>query len=297
MKLFAFGLGYSALAFIRRFGPPFDSIGGTVRTGAKVLELSGLPVKALIFGQEGTDPAIEDWIDKADAMIISIPPGTSSDPVLARFGRRIAGNHRKQTIIYLSTIGVYGDRGGEWVSEADAPMPASERSKTRVQAERAWAAIGKDKDKSVHILRLAGIYGPERNALVNLSKGTAKRIVKPGQVFNRIHVDDIAGCIAAALAYQGRNEVWNISDDEPAPPQDVVTFAAGLMGIEPPPEVAIEEADMTPMARTFYAENKRVANIKMKNDFAMELIYPTYREGISALWDAGEGRFASETEV
>jgi dTDP-4-dehydrorhamnose reductase len=291
MKLFAFGLGYSALAFIRRFGPPFEAIGGTVRSSARIAELSDLPIKPLLFGPEGTDTAIEDWILKADAMLISIPPGTSVDPVLARFGRKIASSGRKQTIIYLSTIGVYGDRGGEWVDETRAPTPLSERSRTRVQAERAWAAIGKDKEKNVHILRLAGIYGPGRNALVNLSKGTAKRIVKPEQVFNRIHVDDIAGAIAAALAYQGRNEVWNVSDDEPAPPQNVVTFAAELMGIEPPPEQTLEEADITPLARSFYAENKRAANAKLKHDFAMDLIYPTYREGLAALWDSGEGRF------
>jgi dTDP-4-dehydrorhamnose reductase len=291
MKLFAFGLGYSALAFIRRFGPPFEAIGGTVRTSTRIAELGDLPVKPLLFGPEGTDAAIEDWVIKADALLISIPPGTSVDPVLSRFGRKIAGSNQPQTIVYLSTIGVYGDRGGEWVDESQVPTPLSERSRTRVQAERAWAALGKDKTKNVHILRLAGIYGPSRNALVNLSKGTAKRIVKPDQVFNRIHVDDIAGAIAAAFAYQGRNEIWNVSDDEPSPPQDVVTYAAQLMGTEPPPEQSLEAAEVSPMTRSFYAENKRAANAKMKQDFAMELIYPTYREGLQALWDAGEGRF------
>ncbi|ACB96874.1 SDR family oxidoreductase [Beijerinckia indica] len=290
MKLFVFGLGYSALHFIDRFGASFETISGTVRTEEKVQQLASDQITPLLFGPEKEDPAILDWLGAADAVIVSIPPGVSVDPVLSRFGRRIAGLHRPQTIIYLSTIGVYGDRQGQWVDESRPATPTSERARTRVQAEKSWAALGKSKEKNVHVLRLAGIYGPGRNALVNLRAGTAHRIIKPDQVFNRIHVDDIASAIAGALAYDGRNEVWNVSDDEPAPPQDVVTYAAELLGVTPPPEITLEAAEISPLTRSFYAENKRASNLKLKQELRMELAYPTYREGLTALWEGGEGR-------
>lgn len=290
MKLFAFGLGYCARDFLARFGASFDEISGTVRSAAKAQDLAGENVEPLVFGPEGEDPAIAQRIADADAVLVSIPPGVSVDPVLARFGHRIAGLRRAQTIIYLSTIGVYGDRQGEWVDETQIPTPSSTRSQARLQAEKSWAAIGKDKAKKVRILRLAGIYGPGRNALVNLKAGSARRLIKKDQVFNRIHVEDVSRAIAAALVYEGENGVFNVSDDAPAPPQDVVTFAAMLMGIEPPPEQEVETAEMTPLARSFYAENKRASNRRLKEELSVELAFPTYRVGLEALWEAGEGR-------
>jgi dTDP-D-glucose 4,6-dehydratase len=290
MKLFAFGLGYSALHFINRYGELFDEVAGTVRSTDKVGELRHTSAHPLIFAPDYEDPAIAEHLKTANALIISIPPGTSADPVLARFGRQLSGLRHPLKIIYLSTIGVYGDRQGEWVDETRLPTPSNPRSVTRLQAEKAWAALGKDAGKATHILRLAGIYGPERNALANLKAGKAKRIVKPDQVFNRIHVDDVALSIASALMYEGKSQIWNVSDDEPAPPQDVVTYAASLMGITPPPEQDIDAADLTPMARSFYAENKRAANHKLKTDLGVTLTFPTYREGLQALWAAGEGR-------
>jgi nucleoside-diphosphate-sugar epimerase len=170
------------------------------------------------------------------------------------------------------------------------PAPSSERSLARLQVEKSWAAIGKESDKRVHILRLAGIYGPGRNVLLNLKAGTAKRVVKRGQVFNRIHVEDIARAIDAALAHRGPGDVFNVSDDAPAPPQDVITYAAMLMGIEPPPEQDVEAAGLSPVARSFYAENKRVSNRKLKDELGVKLAFPTYRVGLEALWEAGEGR-------
>jgi dTDP-4-dehydrorhamnose reductase len=289
MKLFAFGLGYSALHFLARSGEAFD-VTGTVRNADKARELAGEGVETFIFGPEREDPAIAQRVVEADALLVSIPPGVSVDPVLARFGHKIAGLRRQQTIVYLSTIGVYGDRGGEWVDETQVPTPSSARSQARLQAEKSWAAIGKEKDKKVHILRLAGIYGPGRNVLQNLKAGTARRIIKADQVFNRIHVEDLSRAIAAVLAYEGAGGVWNVSDDAPAPPQDVVTFAAMLMGIEPPPEQAVETAELPPMTRSFYAENKRAANRKLKQELCGELAFPTYRVGLEALWEAGEGR-------
>ncbi|WOJ90262.1 SDR family oxidoreductase [Methylocapsa polymorpha] len=290
MKLFAFGLGYCARDFIARFGASFDEIAGTVRSAAKAQEIAGENIEALVFGPEGEDPAIAQRLADADALLVSIPPGVSVDPVLARFGHRIAGLRRPQTIIYLSTIGVYGDRQGEWVDEALAPAPSSTRSQARLQAEKSWAAIGKSKDKRVRILRLAGIYGPGRNALANLRAGSARRLVKTDQVFNRIHVEDVSRAIAAALLYEGPDGVFNVSDDAPAPPQDVVTFAAMLMGVEPPPEQDVATAEMTPLTRSFYAENKRASNRKLKEELGVELAFPTYRVGLEALWEAGEGR-------
>jgi nucleoside-diphosphate-sugar epimerase len=165
-----------------------------------------------------------------------------------------------------------------------------ERSLARLQVEKSWAAIGKENDKKVYILRLAGIYGPGRNALLNLKDGTAKRVVKRGQVFNRVHVEDIARAIGATLAYKGPGGVFNVSDDAPAPPQDVITYAAMLMGIEPPPEQDVEAAGLSPLARSFYGENKRASNRKLKDELGVKLAFPTYRVGLEALWEAGEGR-------
>jgi dTDP-4-dehydrorhamnose reductase len=296
MNLFVFGLGYSARYFVAQYGSAFEKVSATVRDKeGRRTPVSG--VEMLHFSPEGASPEIDDRLGGADVILISIPPGTSADPVLARFGRKIAGIKRAQRIIYLSTIGVYGDHGGEWVDESHAPAPKSERSAVRVQAERAWAALGRDPAKTVHILRLSGIYGPQRNPLVNLAEGKARRLVKPGQVFNRIHVEDIARAIAGLLVYEGPSAIWNVTDDEPAPPQDVVTYAASLMGIEPPPEQDFETAQLTPMARSFYGENKRTSNRKIREVLGLDLAFPTYREGLTALWKDGEGRHAPAVEL
>lgn len=291
MNLFVFGLGYSARHFVSAYGTAFEAIHATVRDKAGV-RTAAAGTELLHFSPEGASPEIEDRLAQADVILVSVPPGTSADPVLARFGRKLASVKRPQRILYLSTIGVYGDHGGEWVDETMTPTPASERSMVRVQAERAWAAMGRDQAKTVHLLRLSGIYGPGRNALVNLAEGKGRRLVKPGQVFNRIHVEDIARAIAALLVFEGPGDVWNVTDDEPAPPQDVVTYAAMLMGIEPPPEQDFETAQLSPMARSFYGENKRTSNKKIREVLGLDLAYPTYREGLSALWADGEGRGA-----
>jgi nucleoside-diphosphate-sugar epimerase len=290
VKLFAFGLGYCARHFISRSGSSFDAVAGTVREAAKLEALASENIEAAVLSHEHEDPGIAERVASADVILVSVPPGISADPVLARFGHRIASLRRKQTIIYLSTIGIYGDWGGDWVDETATPAPSSARSLARLQAEKSWAAIGKGNGKKVHILRLAGIYGPGRNVLLNLKAGTARRIAKRGQVFNRIHVEDVSRAISAALAFDGPGNVFNVSDDAPAPPQDVVAFAAMLMGIEPPPEEDIETANLTPLVRSFYAENRRVSNRKLKEALGVRLAYPTYRVGLEALWEAGEGR-------
>jgi len=288
MKLFAFGLGYCARFFISRSGGSFEAIAGTARVPAKVGEMAS--VETFSFGAEREDSGLEERVAAADVVLVSVPPGTSADPVLARFGHRLATSHRPQTIIYLSSVGVYGDRRGDWVDETMTPTPASERSLARLQAERSWAAIGSERDKKVYILRLAGIYGPGRNALCSLKAGTARRIVKRGHVTNRIHVEDISRAIDASIAHKGQGGIFNVSDDAPAPPQDVIMYAAMLMGIDPPPEQELQAADLTPMARSFYAENKRISNRKLKDELGLRLAFPTYRVGLEALWEAGEGR-------
>jgi nucleoside-diphosphate-sugar epimerase len=289
MKLFVFGLGYSALHFITHYGDDFGVIAGTVRTPEKAT-LFNDKVEPFVFGPEYEDPAITAKLNETEILLVSIPPGTSVDPVLARFGRKISAAPRLKQIIYLSTIGVYGDRNGDWVEETRLPTPKSERSVARLHAEKAWTSIAKGTKIRVDILRLAGIYGPGRNALSGLKAGTARRIVKEGQVFNRIHVEDVSQAIAAAITRDGTGDLFNICDDEPAPPQDVITYAASLMKIEPPPPLDFETADLTPMARTFYGENKRVRNDKLKRGLGVSLTYPTYREGLQALWEQGEGR-------
>jgi nucleoside-diphosphate-sugar epimerase len=205
--------------------------------------------------------------------------------VLACLAEAIARG-RARAIVYLSTIGVYGDSGGAWVDEESPPKPRSPRSAARLAAEEAWRRFGAESGKAIAVLRLAGIYGPGRNALVTLADGTARRIVKPGQVFNRIHVTDIAQAIDTCFAQRAAG-VFNLADDAPAPPQDVIAFAAELLGKAPPPEIPFDDARaaLSAMAQSFYAENRRVRNTKLKTALGVRLAYPTYREGLRALFD------------
>jgi nucleoside-diphosphate-sugar epimerase len=281
MRLFILGLGYSARHFVRRFGGSFSHIAGTVRDPAKRSDLAGIEVHAF----SGSDPDGEtaEQVRDADVLLVSIPPG-GGDPAIAAFGDVLAAGRRK--IVYLSTIGVYGDHAGGWVDENTPPQTTLDRTRMRVAAEQAWTETTHGE---AAILRLAGIYGPGRNALVTLRMGTARRIIKPGQVFNRIHVDDIASAIMAAVGH-GNGGTWNVCDDEPAPPQDVIAYAAKLMDVAPPPEEAFETAEMSAMARSFYSSSARVSNAKLKRELGVVLAYPTYRQGFDALWRAGEGR-------
>jgi nucleoside-diphosphate-sugar epimerase len=290
MNLFCFGLGFSAQHFIKTYGDAYDTIAGTARSHYAVEQIGEPRLAGYMFDAERADPEIAAALARADVLLVSIPPDVSVDPALAKFGRVLAQLPQRLKIIYLSTIGVYGDRAGEWVDETRVPVPKQPRSIARLRAEKTWQAIARDHRKTIQILRLAGIYGPGRNALAHLKNGTAQRIVKPDQVFNRIHVADIGTSIAAALAYDGASDVWNVADDEPAPPQDVVAYAAKLMGVAPPPEEDFATAALSSMARSFYEENKRAANSKLKDKLGVTLAYPTYREGLKALWEAGEGR-------
>lgn len=283
MNLLIFGLGYTTQFFVRQLGTEF-SCTGTVRSAEKQAALQAQGINALVFNA----PEVEAALARADVVLVSAPPRVT-DPTLQAYTAAIARSRAKK-IIYLSTIGVYGHQDGGWVDETTPPEPYSERSAIRAKVEQQWLNLGADHGKNMQILRLSGIYGPGQNALHNLKSGTARRIVKPGQVFNRIHVGDIGRAILAAMETGLPSGIFNVTDDEPAPPQDVVTFAAELLGVTPPPEQDFATAPMIEMARSFYSKNQRVSNRRLRDILKVDLAYPTYREGIRALFEQGEGR-------
>ncbi len=280
MNLFAFGLGYCALHWIER--EALGRVRGTVTTPDKAARLAERGIEALVLDGDRADAGVAAALADSDAILVSVPPEEAGDPVLPRYADAIAAS-RARWIGYLSTIGVYGDWGGAWIDEGVEPRPVSARTRRRIAAEADWLALGARAGQAVAVFRLAGIYGPGRSAIDQLRAGTARRIVKPGQVFNRIHVSDIAAALSASLARPDAGALYNVTDDEPAPPQDVVAFAAGLIGVEPPPETPFDAAAMTPMAASFWSANKRVRNRRLREDLGVDLAYPTYREGLRAI--------------
>jgi nucleoside-diphosphate-sugar epimerase len=282
-KLFCFGLGYSALHLARRLREDGWTIEGTCRSEEQQQWLKAQGFVAHLFerGRPLADP--EAAIHDATHILNSIPPGAEGDPVSHEYGTEIRRVFRLQWFGYLSTTGVYGDRGGEWVDEDSDLKPTGERGLRRLAAEADWRHLWLNASLPLHIFRLAGIYGPGRSAIDTLCDGTAKRIVKPGQVFSRIHVDDIATVVMASMARPDPGAVYNVCDDNPAPPDEVITYAAQLLGVEPPPAVPFEQAELSEMARSFYAENKRVRNDRMKEDLGVQLRYPDYRSGLQAI--------------
>ena len=278
--LLSFGHGYSARALAARLIPRGWRVIGTTRSAGKTETLRAEGVEPLIWPGEDPEPALR----QATHLLSSVAPGAEGDPVLAACGAAIAARAPALGWAgYLSTTGVYGDREGGWVDE-DAPLdPATERGRRRVAAEAAWQRLAAESGLPLHIFRLAGIYGPGRGPFAKVQAGDARRIVKPGQVFSRIHVDDIARVLEASIDRPRPGAVYNVCDDEAAPPQDVLAHAANLLGLPPPPEVAFEDAELSPMARSFYAESKRVSNRRMREELGVAPLYPTYREGLAAL--------------
>lgn len=286
-RLICFGLGYTARFLADRLRAQGWDILGTTRSddSAKGLEKDGFVVH--LYAGEHRNDALAGEIATATHVLLSIAPGEDGDPVLAHYADALARAESLQWIGYLSTVGVYGDHGGAWVDEATALNPKSKRSIWRARAEQAWLDFGTGSGKPVHVFRLAGIYGPGTGPQEKVRSGTARRINKPGQVFNRIHVEDIARVLEASMARPRTGAIYNVCDDEPAPPQDVVTYACELIGREPPAEVAFDDADLTPMGRSFYGENKRVSNRRIKEELGVTMKFPTYREGVKVLVEGG----------
>jgi nucleoside-diphosphate-sugar epimerase len=285
MNVFVFGLGFTGRRFAERARDRFGAVRATVTEPAAAERLSAQTGFALrAFGPAADDPRIADDLADTDVLLVSAPPTDAGDPVLRRYRDAIAAS-RIGWIGYLSTIGVYGDHGGAWIDEATAPAPRSARSRIRLEAESAWLALGAETGKPAQVFRLSGIYGPGRNPIVKLREGRSQRIVKAGQVFNRIHVDDIATTLLAAIDRPRPGAVYNVTDDEPTAPQTVTEHAAALTGLPLPPAIDFDAADLSPMARSFYGENKRVRNRRIREDLGVTLAYPTYREGLAALKD------------
>ena len=281
--LISFGHGYVAQALGQALLADGWQVFGTTRDAARADALAKTGVTPLLWSDAG---AIRAALGQASHLLASAAPGPLGEPVLADFGPAISRAARQlHWAGYLSTTGVYGDHQGGWVDETTALAPSTARGKARVAAEAEWQAIA---DIPLHIFRLAGIYGPGRGPFAKLRAGTAQRIVKPGQVFSRIHRDDIVQVLRASMAHPNPGRIYNLCDDDPAPPQDVIGHAAQLLGLPMPPEIAFDQADLGPMARSFYAESKRVCNARIKQELGVALAYPTYKQGLAALLAAGE---------
>lgn len=287
-NLFIFGLGYSARVFAQKMLADGWQVTGTTRSEEKAAALAKAGFKPIIYSG-GVSDDVTTALQAANAVLMSIAPDPDEaeahpefggDPVLRDFGSRLKTLPKKPWLGYLSTVGVYGNHDGAWVDESTDCRPVSRRSKARIAAENAWQNLADAAGLTLGIFRLSGIYGPGRNPLEKVARGQGRRIDKPGQVFNRIHVDDIASALMLAVA-QNKGDIFNITDNEPAPPQDVVAFAAGLLDVDVPPLIPFDEADLSPMGRSFYGENKRVSNAKSKTDLGLHYSVPDYRIGMN----------------
>ncbi|MEO1248467.1 MAG: SDR family oxidoreductase [Pseudomonadota bacterium] len=276
--LFCFGYGFSARALAAQLEGAGWRIAGTSRSGGTAPDGR----KILAFDGGAPNPEISEALSEAAAVLASIPPGEAGDPALLHHGADIAASQTIGWIGYLSTTAVYGDHGGDWVDEASELRPRSARGDRRVAAERAWQSL-RNGAAPVHVFRPSGIYGPGRSAFDAIAAGRARRLDKPGQLFNRIHVDDIAGALAASLAKPEPGAVYNLADDLPAASAEVIAHACALIGQEPPPLIPFEQAELSEMARSFYGESKKVSNQALKQRLGYDLKYPTYREGLAAL--------------
>jgi len=291
-RLFCFGLGYTARVFAARLKTAGWRIAGTTRDADEAAVLRRQGIEAFIFDR---DRPLEDAMGALRGtthILSSVPPDSAGDAVIDCHGIDLAACGGLEWVGYFSTTGVYGDRAGAWVEEDSAQEPTGERGRRRVAAERAWLSLHAQGGVPVHLFRLAGIYGPGRNALAAVRSGKARRLDKPGQVFSRIHVEDIASVLQASLGHPNPGRAYNVCDDDPAPPAEVIAHACDLLGVEPPPLVPFEAADLSPMARGFYRDNKRVSNRRIKQELGVSLAYPDYKAGLKALLGhlAAQGR-------
>ncbi len=273
--LLSIGHGYSARALAPVLLADGWRIIGTTRSEDKVGALQSAGVEAVVWPQTDLRP----YLNQASHVLTSVAPNANGDPVLNEIGSLLGTASDLDWVGYLSTTGVYGDHGGGWVDENTPLTPSTKRGQMRVAAEASWQALG----LPLHIFRLAGIYGLGRGPFAKVRAGTARRIIKPGQVFSRIHVEDIAQILAASIAQPRAGAIYNLCDDDPAPPQDVIAYAAELLSLPLPDAVGFETAEMTPMARSFYAESKCVSNARIKSELGVVLRYPDYRTGLQSL--------------
>ena len=286
MKAFFFGLGFSSTAAANRLRnePRTVDVFGTVRTPEKAERLKSAGICTHVFDGTAPGATLGPDLRAASHVIFSIAPGADGDPALLHHRVDLEVAADLEWLCYYSTVGVYGDFGGAWIDETAPLVPRNDRSDRRVLAEQVWRGYAAARGVKLTILRLAGIYGLGRSTFDKLRDGTSRRVVKPGQVFNRIHVEDI-GRVTALAAAARLDGTYNLGDDEPAPPQEVIAHAAAMLGTEPPPEIAFESAAMTPMQRSFYTDNKRVSNAAIKQALGIELLYPTYREGLASIFE------------
>ena len=283
-RLFCFGLGYSARALAEALRAEGYSVAGTARSEETAAALRRQGFEVHVFSREHPLRDAAKVLAGTTHLLNSVPPDEAGDPVVECHGMDIVALAAGlRWAGYLSTTGVYGDRGGAWVDEDSALAPTTERGRRRAAAEAQWLDLWWDNGLPVHVFRLASIYGPGRNALEEIESGRAKRVVKQGQVFSRIHVADIAAVLRASMARPNPGRVYNVCDDAPAPPQEVVALAAALLGRDPPPEIPFEKAELSEMGKSFYAENKRVRNARIKSELGVTLSYPDYHAGLRAL--------------
>jgi hypothetical protein len=279
-SLLCIGLGYSAQVFAAQVATAGWKVAGTSTSAGGADRIAALGYDAIVFDGSASSALLRAALASATHLLISAPPDANGDPLLRHHADDLMRAPALKWVGYFSTIGVYGDHGGAWIDETTPAMPTSVRSRWRLDAENAWLDVGRQTRARTEIFRLPGIYGPGRGPLESVRNGSARAIVKPGQVFNRIHVEDIANVLAAAMARPTGHAIYNVSDDEPAPPQDVLVYAAEQLGLPAPPMIDFESADLTPMARSFYAECKRISNQRIKSALGVTLLFPTYRDGM-----------------
>jgi nucleoside-diphosphate-sugar epimerase len=282
-RLFCFGLGYSGRALARALAREGWHIAGTTREADARAALGVLGYDAHLMSRARplADPAAA--LAGTTHLLVSVPPDADGEPVLDLCGAAIAAREGVRWLGYLSTTGVYGDHGGAWVDETTPPLPAGERGRRRLAAEERWRALAQAHGLPLHVFRLAGIYGPGRSPLDAVRRGSALRIDKPGHVFSRIHVADLVAVLGASMARPAPGAVYNVCDDEPAPQAEMVAYACALLGVAAPPLLPFATAPLSAMARSFYDDNKRVANRRIKAELEVRLAYPSYREGLAAI--------------
>ena len=281
-----FGFGFCAAALAPRLQAQNWQLSASCRTPEKAAQLQARNIRPIIWPEAGALLSA-DALTGVSHALISAPPNEAGDPTLTSAGEALASIAGDlQWLGYLSTTGVYGDHGGAWIDEDTPAGTIGARGQKRVDAETQWRAFSEAHGVPSMYFRLAGIYGPGRNQLTSVVNQTARRIDKPEQVFSRIHVEDIATILAASMARPDAGRAYSVCDDEPAPPQDVVAYAAELLGQSAPPLVPFEAAELSPMARSFYGDNKRIRNQRIKDELGVTLAYPSYREGLKALFDA-----------